>query len=68
MSLAGRTANTGENQNRAPGLIASVSVFTGVALLVTLLRIHVRLRGINRFGVDDAVILLAMVKHRFFTF
>ena len=49
------------DHNRAPGFIACVTITSAAALILVSLRMYVRLRIVHKFGVDDAIILLAMV-------
>ena len=41
--------------------LATQSIFVGIATLLVVVRIHVRSFVVEKFGLDDAVIVLALV-------
>ncbi len=57
----------GGDVSRAPGFIACVVTVTTAALVVVCLRMYARIRVIHAVGIDDWVILLAMVIRSSFT-
>lgn len=51
------------NDSKAPHVLAVVGSFTGLAALSVILRTYVRARIVRRFGIDDYIILLALVHY-----
>jgi hypothetical protein len=48
-------------EDRRPQTIIGMAVATGVAGIVVLTRVYARWRHIQKFGLDDALICVAMV-------
>lgn len=51
-----------QDDDRGPGLIACMAITTTAALLAVCLRIYVRASLVQRLGMDDWTIVLAMVE------
>lgn len=46
---------------RSQAILATAAVFLGISQITVLLRFYVRLRIVRSFGVDDWIMLAAMV-------
>ena len=49
------------DQNRGPGYITFTTITTTAALVAVCLRMYVRIRITSHVGIDDYIIILAMV-------